>query len=606
MPFDLDPNVVAQVKQPVMELDPDIVAQVSNDQNHFDQQTVQRLNDTSPIGLGVRSFFNPLANKQVEESDTAQALGIGANQGINELGNAISQQKRILLEGEGAGKAYYERKKREGTLEVPGYEQAKSVAPITTEVGKFGAQAVAASPLGVLGGASGAIAGGALLGGLQVDPEAKLSNTIENATVGGLTGGALYGAGKLATNIPNMYRGIKLLFKNSDDVINTSIENTLAKSGTNIADATPEAFMKKLQVQVNKVEAQKNALYEIRNNIATKEGAIVTPTNLGDWTQAIKADAGSGRTGRMVSRLTPTEESVLGVGQKIYADGSPMTYNRAQKLVDDWGKTAYNLSQQHDDVTAALYQQMRRSLQHDIDNGTGSAALKEAHQIANNYNAQVYAPLRNLDVKDAAANRFGTESFITSLIKSNKDNFNTNMVLSKLPQEDRNALIGAYGNILRESKMPDGSINLNSVAKGIRDLSQSPNLEMFGPIGDDIETLSQVLGAKQTANKANLTSHSMGQAGAMGTLGKGVAAIPYFAVQLPGLAKVGRLINNKAAQNLLNARRVGGSTMSPATREFIDSKIIKLWGNMGAVGGTSATAGAYTGALQNEQNGQQY
>jgi hypothetical protein len=431
---------------------------------------------------------------------------------------------------------------------------------------------------------------GAVAGGLFND------DTTAGASIGAKLGTALGLASEVlppaikavGSGISNIYRGTKLLFNNPDELANAATSVTLNKVGGDFSKATPEDFANAGMKLYNNIKQQKDELYAARDALAAKEGVKIKiePSIANDINFYAKSP----------------EFTKTNVGQRILGkieDEQPLSYPDAQKLVSFIGKNKNDAFRRGNGTLGNELSNLNNRLLEAIDNGPGSEALKQSHQVATDFYKNNYKPIADMDIKNTLMNKYTDEKFMFDFVRALGSKVPARKALEQMPDEIKQTLVAAHTNALKDAAINADS-NLINIQKYAQSLSNNlKNVpELYGQQLQDMQTLASVLSARGMASKVMPTDHGIGQTlmvnAAVGGASSLVASAGFGQDPVKGaliglgvytlpktrfLFAAGRMINNPAAKNLLQqAARVSEKT-DPRVKQIIFDKVNKSFNN---------------------------
>ncbi len=454
---------------------------------------------------------------------------------------------------------------------------ARQSSPITTEVAKLGVDTAGALA------STGASLPGLIAGGATA---ALASSNADNPTPDVLTGGALGAAtgvaGKaLSTLAPvakKVLSGLQLNLRDPSQIADNALNVVLNKVGGNITDATPKDLALAIQKTESSAKATKNALYSARDAQAASEGVTVSRTNLQNAVQALQSSVQAGAT--KDTRAAATE------GAKLLGNNADLSFSDAQKLVSSIGQSANSASASGNLARAAQLGSMRDALLQDINNSAASPALKATQGAANNYYANVYRPIRDLQVDKILADKVTQDQFLAKFANKVIDSPRAVQALGTADEQVAKMAIVSNVNAIKAASVNGvtGAFDLTKFSNALGNEIKN-NGPAYGEQAGKLQALAQVL-------QASVQAHA-GVSASQGTkllqVASGIGG--YLVGGLPGLASAavinkagflysaGKLINNPAAQELLqqavNLQKYPNADIIP----LVHDKILKLFTN---------------------------
>ena len=466
--------------------------------------------------------------------------------------------------------------------------RAAELSPTAATVGGFGADVLAAFALP--GSTIPRLAASGAAAGLATSDEESsagiLTDTARSALLAGSIGGAISLAskamsagGKVASKVSSPLGAVvnnsKTLLTNSDDYARSALDLTLKKSKGDLTTSTADQVVDSISVLQSSLKKQSTDLYSLRDALATSKGIQVSKSNVSKLYADMQADIATGATAEMRS-AAGAAKGILGTVD------SPITFDKAETLRSKLSGSMKTAASQQNGALALELGRVRSALDADIAASAASADdVMAAHRAATDFYRESYSPIKGLDMKNQIMNKVTEDQFVANLVKGlGKKSKETN-AFQVLPDEIKQQIVGTHQMALQEAATSSGAMDLGKYSAALdRSLKANPMLYKMTDTLENMRTLADVIKAKQTAGKGLDPSRLVGSS----VIGAGFGAVmnPGFmvAAALPQayyLHAAGKLINNKAAQDLLRTMRGLEAYPESALAKEGANKISKLF-----------------------------
>lgn len=381
-------------------------------------------------------------------------------------------------------------------------------------------------------------------------------------------------AAEMSKPVAAIAKNFDIVMKNADDFSRNALDTVLKKHGGDLLNSSPEDVVSAIAATQAKVKGQANDLYAFRDALAKSENAMVSKNNL----KAIQDELVSSISGG----ATKETKAALAQVKSIVGSGTPIDFSKAQSLLSDIGKSTNKAVVSGDSAMAFQLGKVKDAILKDIDeSATVSKDLLQANKFANEFYRDVYTPVKDLKVMDAMVGKIEDTKYIQQLLKRASSKPMVMRGIEQLDSETKMALIGAHQNALMASKIAEtGEMNVSAYANALdASIKQNKGLLKGMDILEDMQSLANVIGAKAAIGKApNVGLPGVaGVAAAVGTANPAALAI---GLMRPGqyLYAAGKMLNNKAAQDLLRTMKGMKAYPDSAVSKMTSNKIIDIFG----------------------------
>jgi len=552
---------------------------------------------------GFLSYVNQQAGAQVAPAQTSatgssleasplESLAVSVGHGIHETGAGLKQFYLEQTDPQ-AAKAYTAQQKEDEEV----YRQTPVANSLIGQIGSAVGNIIATAPtmavvpaegvmaltgakaanavervLGVIGNAT---TQGALIGGLSLQPEggSRVDSAVTGATVAAGTAGTVMAAAKVLPTLkqvvttlkkaPQNYQVGKLAAENIEEMANVATQNTLQKVAKGFIDSTPADFLKNLSSYVGSAYEEKEALYAARNALADHEGIQVKRTALSELRDRLQADRASGMTSDQLEKLREAKQAL--------GDGSDVSFEKAHTLLTGLMKQVDEAKAKNEFTRKRALLEVAKALEFDIQRSASPTVLV-AQKAAAEYNRDVYAPLRSLQVgkggdpeSEALVDQLAQGKYMkdvfSDIVSDLKKKGDMARGVEKLSPELKQEFVAAHVNALKESSVENGEFNLKLYANQLKQAlkKNNPIYENLGAL-DALNGLGTALDVMRKVEMSGYISpHSAGQAvsGALAavSVGKPQAALSFgIGHKLQAayrLYAAGKMLNDKTTRELL-------------------------------------------------------
>lgn len=456
-------------------------------------------------------------------------------------------------------------------------QQDMAKNPISGSIGKGVGELASALPAagGMAAGLAPAALTGGIMGSLETNPN-QGSVTHGVNTVVGAAGNALLP--EAATVAQNIGRAAKYMFNGTSDLATQALQKAMGTAG-DISKVTPEEFFNHADQLTQGAYKTKNDLYQGVKDLGDAEGVKV---NMSPHLDDINFYSNS-------PNFTKTKQ-----GQDILEkvnNNQPLTYSESQNLTGMMRDNAYS-AYKRDPVLGKELTQLTGKMQNTIDSSGGSEMLKSANDQAKNFYHTTYAPLNDIGAKQVLADNFGTAKFLAPIMKNPQQ-------MNALGQEGQQALLMAHNNALKAAATDSitGRIDPVKYTQSLAD-SIKGNQEMYNRVIPNLQALNGALGGLNNVAKAQgygsksimekilsgsfhavpsaVAAYGGYEAGGVGGAIAGAAG----GLALPKamyLNAAGKMLQNKAATDLLNQSASLGDNASPIVKDYYNGKILNTF-----------------------------
>lgn len=462
--------------------------------------------------------------------------------------------------------------------------QANAVSPTAASVGKFGvdAGALLAMPAATLPklAASGALAQLAI--NESDSPIGQAAGLALGAAAGAATGAVVNagigfmkatGSKLVAGPLANIMKGSELaVIKDPAQFAAQATEETLKKSGGDLAKATPEQMVDAIIEHGNKLKSQAADMYKLRDSIATSAGIAVDRINVRDLRDFLQTD--------LLSGATEGTEQAFNAVQKILGktDTATIPFAKAQSLVSDIGSTMQDAVMSGNGVLARKLGIVKDALSGDITRSSEAVPeLSIAHDAATSFYRDIVSPITSLQTARETANKVTQQQFVSNLVNRIGKTAKETSAFDAMPAELKEQLVSTHVMALKESASTNGTMDLTKYARILENSLNkestlynkanysTPHFEpghttpnyQFTDILGDMHALAKVIGGAAQATQAIPSlGRGLGVAGIAAsplTGGTSLAVTAYPAAKY--LYSAGKLLNNQAAQGLLKTMK---------------------------------------------------
>jgi len=455
------------------------------------------------------------------------------------------------------------------------------------------AGAIGADVLGTLALPAGSIpamaASGAAIGLAtqeEENPAQVMMNIAKSATISAALGKAIdigaaivgKGASVGSKALSNIVQGSKIVMTNTDDYANAAIDATLKKVGGDLAKSSPEETVNSILAVQKGLKNQATDLYTLRDVAAQKVGLVVDKSAVKDLAAKIGADITTGATAETKAALRETK-NIIGTVD------APISFAKAEALSSQLSASISSAAAKGDNALARELGQVKDALQADISTAAkGNADVMELHNAATAFYRDSYAPIKNLDTRNAIMNKLSEREFIAKLANNLDKKPVETTGFAKLPDDVKNQILSSWMGIQRDVASKSGELDLNALSKAIEKTKiMNPSLFKMTNSFDDMNTLSKVLQAKGEL-KPKIRSLFNPAVIGFGGYGAVTGNIPALAtaITIPVAAHLhaaGKLLNNASAISLLKTMRGLDKYPNSALAKMTGEKIEKLYSN---------------------------